>query len=477
MDEKYNPWDVPDLDVYLVYSCPECYSNHPTKVAFVDHALLDHPLTSEILKNNQVKQETIENMTFDDFPDQYDEVPDIKIEQRPKRTKSHDKNYSVDEAFEDLDEEIEYGEPEEIPDVVKPKKAKIPESHEPKFKCEYCGKNLYDKYNLKKHLEEEHDEDFAPNGKSKLNAKCTKCEKATFVNKYLLLQHRRICVSYQTCDICNETFDGYDTLRKHFKKSHPKDDRYIAASNQKQTCEICGKVLSNPQRLKQHMMTAHGLGEVLPEQCVRECSKCHNKFQTANEMNDHFRTTCLDSVSENKIDFKCKFCDVRWISHLSLELHLMESHQKIMFACDQCDHVTFSKNALTDHNDTQHLQIKKHVCHHCGKSYSSKLSMRKHFSSVHREGSPIKAKYKCDYCGKCYKLLNSLKAHVASNHERKIQYQCEYCSSTFWVKDYLKTHIRHVHQKYRPNKCELCGDAFLTKRDLNKHKEKHGVMH
>ena len=68
VDEKFNPWDVADLDIYLKYCCPECDSQHETKDFFVDHALLEHPKAGEVLEypeeNWELKDETIES---DDF--------------------------------------------------------------------------------------------------------------------------------------------------------------------------------------------------------------------------------------------------------------------------------------------------------------------------------------------------------------------------------------------------------------------------
>ena len=88
-------------------------------------------------------------------------------------------------------------------------------------------------------------------------------------------KHRQICQgSTQTCDICSEVFSGYDTLRKHFKKSHPEDERYKQPTLQKQTCERCGKVFKSMSSLKQHMERAHDEGHIAPEDCFKKCPTC-----------------------------------------------------------------------------------------------------------------------------------------------------------------------------------------------------------
>ena len=43
MELEFNPWDVPNLEVFNFYFCPECDTKHETKSLFVGHALELHP--------------------------------------------------------------------------------------------------------------------------------------------------------------------------------------------------------------------------------------------------------------------------------------------------------------------------------------------------------------------------------------------------------------------------------------------------
>ena len=45
-DEKFNPWDVSNLEEFLYFCCPECDTKHPNKPAFINHALIEHPKVS-----------------------------------------------------------------------------------------------------------------------------------------------------------------------------------------------------------------------------------------------------------------------------------------------------------------------------------------------------------------------------------------------------------------------------------------------
>ena len=504
-NEKLNPWDVNDLDIYLKYCCPECDSQHDTKDFFVQHALLEHPKAGEVLvypeENWERKDEQFESdYLYEDLPSDNLELveqeikteqqpkrqlkrkraviewddgyvePDIKIEPRPKR------NCSMKSAVMEVDEDDE--EHNSDYDVSIKEEYCEPILKEPKTrygKCVHCGKNVP---NLKYHIEHEHDLDFQPEHKQEKEWKCTKCEKASFPKKQQLHIHRQECKSVQTCDTCGEICDGYDTLKKHFRKAHPKDKRYHSAKEQCQTCELCGKVLVNFSHLKKHLIQVHDVGELAPEKRKINCSICEKEFKSAVEMDEHFKTQCQvnDKTEFQNIEFNCKFCSTKWISHLSLELHIMEIHKKRMFSCDRCNLlVSYSKEIVSKHIDLVHKKLKNHVCHHCGKAYSDQKTLKKHLSKHHNEGPPVEKKYKCDQCDKSYELLQSLKTHIATNHQKSISYPCPMCSKPFLDKGYLRAHIRHVHKKYRPNKCDICPEAFLTKRDLKKHKEKHGI--
>ena len=44
-----NPWNVPTLDKFLFYCCPECDNKYVTKSHFVEHALTSHQVSQEYI--------------------------------------------------------------------------------------------------------------------------------------------------------------------------------------------------------------------------------------------------------------------------------------------------------------------------------------------------------------------------------------------------------------------------------------------
>ena len=49
----YNPWDVPSLDEYLFYCCPECELKTKEYEAFYTHAVNVHELARETLETSK----------------------------------------------------------------------------------------------------------------------------------------------------------------------------------------------------------------------------------------------------------------------------------------------------------------------------------------------------------------------------------------------------------------------------------------
>jgi hypothetical protein len=50
VDTKHNPWLVEQLEDFLFYCCPECEIRSSTRDTFINHAFLQHPLVSKIVK-------------------------------------------------------------------------------------------------------------------------------------------------------------------------------------------------------------------------------------------------------------------------------------------------------------------------------------------------------------------------------------------------------------------------------------------
>ena len=295
---------------------------------------------------------------------------------------------------------------------------------------------------------------------------CHLCENVTFKDKDLFLYHltesHSIGEYLYKCEECNKAFYRKNHLNVHLKNTvaHIKTERIKNV-----VCDKCGEGFFSNESLQSHLKRIHHEYKINPEALVKKCETCAEEFHEPEMFDSH-----LKSCSKASKDFKCKYCDTKWASHLSLEMHIAISHKKLFNICDICGQCFFGKSKLASHKKIVHDKIHDFVCHICAKPCSTKSFLKTHLVTAHAVGE---RRFKCDKCDKSYATSSAYKNHYQSNHEKSELYQCELCPKTFWVKDYLKTHIRVVHEKHRPHKCDICNERFLYGRDVTRHKKFH----
>ena len=96
---------------------------------------------------------------------------------------------------------------------------------------------------------------------------------------------------------------------------------------------------------------------------VKKCDTCDTNFNIACDMNSHMISHGCDK------NFKCKFCDTFWVSHLTLELHLMECHGMILHCCDICGYSVNQPAPLKKHKRWVHENARDYFCHICAKGF------------------------------------------------------------------------------------------------------------
>ena len=114
------------------------------------------------------------------------------------------------------------------------------------------------------------------------------------------------------------------------------------------------------------------------EKMAKKCDSCDKEFKSGEEMHNHLHT-CQGSKNQ----FKCKDCDKKWVSQLSLELHYAQMHKKIMFCCDICGLAASEQAQIKRHKKWVHEKIFDHVCHICGKPFKKPGLLAQHLSAKH----------------------------------------------------------------------------------------------
>ena len=57
--DKWNPWNVNQLEEFLYFCCPECNDKNQSKELFLEHALVHHPHSINCLKKFHIKEELL----------------------------------------------------------------------------------------------------------------------------------------------------------------------------------------------------------------------------------------------------------------------------------------------------------------------------------------------------------------------------------------------------------------------------------
>ena len=268
------------------------------------------------------------------------------------------------------------------------------------FECDKCDRVFSTEKYLNRHQETHH------LGIEKMPKLKTKKEKKNKEKK---------------CDKCDMKFESNNSLHYHIVKVH--EDQV--------TCEICGFV-TNKHNMITHRTKKHHLYIIPSEKMVKKCDTCDTEFKSGEKMDNHLRE-CHDCDQQ----FECKECDKIWVSPLSLELHYVEVHQKIMYCCDTCGHAFVEPAQVKRHKKLVHEKSFDNVCHICGKAFGMPCILKEHLAIFHDIGEKS---FICDQCDKVFLRLNDLKNHIEGVHLKNVKYHCDQCSYFGYTKRQLSKH-------------------------------------
>ena len=348
------------------------------------------------------------------------------------------------------------------------------------FKCDYCDFVTYERPKLKRHINGKHKNgnSFACHICSKsfvvnrglefhlakahkigdFKFKCEECGKP-FMDKPHLQRHSEIHSKKRKfmCDICSRICETEGFLNLHMKIHEAKELK----------CDHCEEKFRLLSKLTEHLKEVHQVFEVLPENKSKKCDSCDKEFQNCDKFDNHLKEckTILNS-------FSCKDCDKIFVSHLSLELHYVTIHEKIMHCCDTCSKAFIHKDVLKRHIKESHSSEPNHVCHLCGQSCIRRTELKRHLFHMHEIG---KNKPKCDTCHKTFFSNFELRQHQEQVHIREKKFKCDRCEWVGVSKGKLARHIKEKHIRDEVYPCQYCDykayrKGWLTAHLKNKHK-------
>ncbi|CAD0205475.1 unnamed protein product [Chrysodeixis includens] len=168
------------------------------------------------------------------------------------------------------------------------------------------------------------------------------------------------------CRVC------FKVITKSYYKEHFALHDHTAA---KYVCDICGKSFRQRCSYRKHYFTHSS-------EFPCKCKLCPYRGRHSGLLKTHMRTHTGD------YRFMCTECPARFLTKSNLNKHSLK-HKEPPFKCDTCQRGFHSKLNLERHFEADHLGIKNHICHVCGKAFGYRKAMMRHQLDVHKREKKV----------------------------------------------------------------------------------------
>ncbi|XP_076646178.1 uncharacterized protein LOC143355326 [Halictus rubicundus] len=222
-----------------------------------------------------------------------------------------------------------------------------------------------------------------------------------------------------------------------------------------------------------------------------------------------------NDIYKSCLKYVCKFCGVRYLSHMKYEFH-MERHKlgkMYKYVCTLCSKETSSENLLWDHYFHTHKSLQRYICMECGKLFAKKSRLNGHQKMYSHKGikqiqvnssddnidkdviekaiaatEQEKLSVNCNLCGKvvsdfdadaindlvtCADCGDSTLSLMVDGNETKVisprQYHCSQCPKHFVRKERLEFHEMRHNENMNEFVCSTCGKDFRAENSLYEH--------
>ena len=219
--------------------------------------------------------------------------------------------------------------------------------------CEVCAMRFSSKYNLCRHMTEQHDamqEDGLSDddGNQENPHKCHKCDKSFKYQRNLKLHVYSAHDKKEPykCKLCDEEFSSKGHLKRHLEEQHKVFDLENPIQSKDPSefvCNLCDKNFKRKEHLATHMNTHQS------KQDKYTCSDCGKQFTTTFNFNRHQITH-----TGNREKFSCDICQKTCSSKGNLGRHVEGVHNRTAHKCDVCDKEFYRQDTLKDHINHEH---------------------------------------------------------------------------------------------------------------------------
>ncbi|XP_061402531.1 zinc finger protein 624-like [Musca vetustissima] len=351
--------------------------------------------------------------------------------------------------------------------------------------CDKCGKTFQSKYNLSKHIENEHIRVAAE------PLQCLICN-TWYRNPDGLKAHQKNMHSNtdteHRCHICHKVSTTHRALLRHINFNHVRERKF--------KCTMCEKAFKRSQDLKEHISVHTG-------QPLYTCPKCPMTFASSANMYKHLQRSHKDEyeaqrkqkkppnfIEQAKAGTGLLMGGEKSTTKKQLQQHRRLDKEEVTATSAvsstvsndlppaatiiQTDAIFPISRKLESHMLT-HSEVYNSICDICGNKFKTKYTLKKHIQYYHTDAVRTdKEPQQCKICFKWLRGMKGVKAHMKNIHEDPGgEHRCKICNHLSTTAKGLRVHEVFRHERERKHKCYLCDKAFKRPLDLREHIATH----
>ena len=372
--------------------------------------------------------------------------------------------------------------------------------------CPHCNKRCYQSTNLRKHIKNNHPDQYeSPKKPKKKRVQCQFCQ-ITCDNFEALELHlwEHMTEKKYHCQQCEMKFGVEDSFNDHMKIHYFKElkecdgctrkfksmgfyEEHVKKCREKWKCDMCEEICQNEVNYKKHLKNSHPTENTQRYDCPEpgcdktfydkhryddhqithdkekriQCPKCHKKFKRLRPMREH--------IASKHSSIECNDCGYTFPTILGLVTHRQNAHNLIH--CPTC-HLHFpNKKTLKNHFATNHPPdglFRVLLCELCNDVFENETALKKH-SLTHNKVFQVCS---VEACFVTFEDEDSCRNHMIDQHE-ELNYACSFCQVEFDSEDTLLDHVSAEH--YALKSCDQCDQPFFSTESLEKHLSLHSI--